>query len=501
MMNSNARRCHPRVRARAGARRQAIRTPRPQSTTIRLALTGLATAALTLPATPALASPAPSRTTTGEATALLPAASQVGRDQRFRVQFGLRADAQYVGSVIDGRSSESELAQPWGVFLTPPEARSMAYRMELNAAIESPRFQHDLHTSSDFGGLWVDQKAGGIVHVLFTHDLDAHRSELRSFFPYPAALRVDAAGHTEEELRALMNRITAERAMWASRGLELSLVQEDVVHNGVVVRFPDLRSPLLPAFHARYGSAVTMTSGSVPRLTAGTYGPCYVSGAGGKCGFIDSPPFRGGQEIDQYNASGLVVTICTSGFPVYRRTGVLGDTFWVLTASHCGPLSSRWEQVATPVGSANASAAGSGYDGMTISTAGGSSVVHGQILRTVVRSGQTWDGVYDPIYSQQGQDADYVGEPMCQAGITSAYVCGQEVIHSENLCLPTCYNFLRESSYASKGGDSGGPNYDTSGTAIGTTTADDQCSCGTNQSVWQQIYDTTHALSVLVLTT
>lgn len=213
-----------------------------------------------------------------------------------------------------------------------------------------------------------------------------------------------------------------------------------------------------------------------------------------KTGYLDSPPLSGGSEIDN-NVAG---TYCTGAFIVGR--GTFPSTWELLTAGHCGSVGDLITQTVWPVGRVDANQFRSGYDSMTIPFTD-TTITH-RVFRDFDSANNE---VYDQIGDVQTQDEDWVGEYMCQAGVTSTFVCGTEAIHDETVYYPdqnqTLYH-MREASFPSIPGDSGGPVYDPqhNGWAIGITSGVATYSNGTQQEIFQHIYDAANRIGVTVKT-
>jgi streptogrisin C len=156
-------------------------------------------------------------------------------------------------------------------------------------------------------------------------------------------------------------------------------------------------------------------------------------------------PYRAGIQI--YHGTG----ICTSGF-IVKKNGT--SNYYMLTAGHCGPTGYAWfhDEVQVGVASFRAYANLGNADAELISRAGTTGhknwiyVLSTEMARTV-----------DTV---EGHDADTVGDSVCQSGVTTGFWCGTIVnvdldgIPDDNGIIT---NNLREATYASNPGDSGGP--------------------------------------------
>jgi hypothetical protein len=129
------------------------------------------------------------------ATALA-ADPEIGSAIGFRTAFGLRADPAYVRSVALDSGSSSER---WDVPLTAAEEAEMARRTS---------FQEDLDgllavgssRADIFGGLRIDQPAGGVIDIALTTDTLANRALFASVAPPGSTIRFRTVTRTQRQL-------------------------------------------------------------------------------------------------------------------------------------------------------------------------------------------------------------------------------------------------------------------------------------------------------------
>jgi hypothetical protein len=206
------------------------------------------------------------------------APADIGAARQFRQTFGLRSDATYVRGLA-GRPATA----PWPVPLTASEKAEMDRRV----AIQND--MGDLHAfgaanPAVFGGVWIDQAAGGVVEVQITGNPNRYAASIRARAPEHARIRLVSVANTLAELTRLVDRLDRERAFVASLGAEIYEVGPDVRTNrvqlGLSVVTPEIRS----ALERRYGSgSITVFQTAEPQLT--------VCNSRNDC---IGPPLRGG---------------------------------------------------------------------------------------------------------------------------------------------------------------------------------------------------------------
>lgn len=127
-------------------------------------------------------------------------APEIAEHVRVREVFGLRADPEYVADVAADPRADSEM---FGIPLLPDETVEMLRRFRAQEDLD--RFKaYAAEHPDEFGGLYIDQQAGGEVVMLFTASLERHRLAVAALAPPGVNARVRRAQFTEVELdRAL----------------------------------------------------------------------------------------------------------------------------------------------------------------------------------------------------------------------------------------------------------------------------------------------------------
>ncbi len=170
----------------------------------------------------------------------------------------------------------------------------------------------------NFGGAWVDQKAN-VAHVLVkdtpTNAVANASLAIGKNIRHPETVVYDRAQFSRKELRAIQDKIIADRAMIASKGTNVVAVGEKTDANKLLVQV--------------VSSSVTTTSAATTTL-----GQLYGSNALVVQAVASAPeladrnagyPYRGGYSLNGTNGEN-----CTLGFVGYTAT-----QWEIITAGHC----------------------------------------------------------------------------------------------------------------------------------------------------------------------
>ncbi len=232
----------------------------------------------------------------------------------FRVQFGLQADPDFIATVQSNPTATLEL----GVPLLPTELADLQHRNEIADAAFG--LQPYLENDPRFGGMWMDQAAGGVVVIDELGSDVAFEQAISSALPSGTSLRFAPARYPFAQLTAI--RDAAEGAQDAlARSLGLSLIAIDPVSNAVTLGLDPYSTAGAEALQKAYGEAVHVTSEPIDRVTT--------------CVSADNcpdPSYKGGLGIyNTYGGTGW----CTSGFAAGKVTGGTANHWYMLTAGHC----------------------------------------------------------------------------------------------------------------------------------------------------------------------
>jgi hypothetical protein len=218
----------------------------------------------------------------------------VAESVAFRRTEGLRADVDYVQSLINDPSTD-RARDIYGVALTAHEAQLLADRdraagmdvatgavafddatrfttsdiaREVTGAGSSPAAHPD--PIERYGADHPDAYAGsylaqGWTYVGFTSDADAHLARLQGQTSIP--LRAFTATHTLAHLEAMATRVVADDELLGAQGIELQAVATDVKANVVDVVVRVLTDRAKRYLTDRYGSSVRVSEDTIEPAT------------------------------------------------------------------------------------------------------------------------------------------------------------------------------------------------------------------------------------------
>lgn len=358
---------------------------------------------------------------------------EVGAALNFRTTFGYSTDPELVRALERDPGADRK----YSVALTADEMADMDRRMAIQNAME-PLVEYAHLFPDTFGGIHVDQAAGGVFYFSFTSGIGARQSVLETMVPAGADIRYREVERTEAEIDELVYQASRDLEFHSSLGITAHDVASNTALNGVDIFVEPFSSEIAVALEQRYGSGIRVVPGTAPELTA-----CVNRD---NC---DGPPIMAGVSND-WN--------CTVGFGVHGSS--VGTNRRFLTAGHCvyqvvtqyGWSGWEWFHHNTSLG---LSTAHSWYDYSTADagTMGNvSSTKHSR--RVMYDATPSWY----TTSSRQGATSDYQGFAICQSGHTSGFRCG--TILSTN----TTPNYggvhmtnQRQANYLVQVGDSGGP--------------------------------------------
>lgn len=357
-----------------------------------------------------------------------PTAAAIDNAIHFRQEFGLNSDLAHVRSVEAGEDAH-QVGYP--VPMTADERAAWDRRAQVEAGLE-PLLAYGEARPDEFGGLWVDQAAGGIVDVGFVGNAEAHRAAIEALSPEGATLRLHAVANTVGALEALQVAIGDDVDFQKALDIEVQLTYVSVSENRVVVGVSDVRDEVVKAFADRYGE------GSVRLFAGGTGEPTGCTSRANCPG----PPLRGGIS-GSYSCS-------------MAYYAVQDNDYRMLTAGHCAGLFASWSQngyVAMGSVVSNSFHQESTADAATIA----GTETRARKSNWVYYSAST----HTAIQYVQSSTQDYQGQTVClSARMKDPVRCGQ--IRSTNARVQLSgvwLNQQRIASYDWVGGDSGGATY------------------------------------------
>ena len=342
----------------------------------------------------------------------------------FRRTFGLTIDTTRVTSLEVDPTADRK----YSVALSAEEVAEMDRRMEIQEAM-TPLVEYARSQAHTFGGLHVDQAAGGVYHFAFTADVAKHQVALESLSPSGAQIVVRQVARTEAQIDALVDLVARDVDFGAEAAVTVHNVRSSAANNSVEVFIEPYSLDKALAFQDRYGPAVTVFPGEEPRLTA-----CFTWD---NC---PGPPIMAGISNNWD---------CTVGFGIW-----MDGQRRFLTAGHCVyQVVSGWEwfHAGTSLG---VSTDHSWFD-MSAADAGSmgnvSSTIHSN--RVLATTQPAWHG----MTSVQQATGDYDGMAICKSAQTTGFDCG--TILSRNATPNydgTRMKWQRQAQYHVWDGDSGG---------------------------------------------
>jgi hypothetical protein len=352
---------------------------------------------------------------------------------KFRDEFGFSTDLALVDSLL---AEDAGANDRWGVPLTTSEGVEMERRQAISDSLDA--LLPKLTEIAGYAGIYVDQRAGGVVDIAFVDDPESHRAAILDALPPNTEIRLRKAQRSWDELVTIQHEIRNDAPFWGSQGVALFSVSANVIANRVEVGVSDARPSIAQLFSDRYGSdAISLAENGSASVTSCT--------SRSDC---PGPPFRGGLKITR---SGTTYS-CSNAFFVTQSGHVR-----YMTAGHCsgGAVGTVFTHPGLPGGMStvktNSYYSGTQADAATL----------GELTTTydndwVYRTSTT---VWDIDTADTGIA---VGDPVCLSGYRAdATRCGTIVNTSIDVCI-NCGSGVFwlldqvEVSYSWLFGDSGG---------------------------------------------
>lgn len=341
---------------------------------------------------------------------------------RFRDEFGISTDRAFVTALAPSPG--------YPVRMSGPEQADWDRRMRIDEGM-GPLLDYGELNHTEFGGLWVDQAAGGVIHMGFTSGIERHRQAALALAPREAEIEVHTTARSLTELDELQAFIDGDVAFQESVGADIQMSMVNTPLNVVTIGVGPLSAESRRALDERYGDdAIEVLHGGRGSTTACTSRSNCIG-----------PPLRGG-------VSGSYG--CSLAYYVVQD----GD-YRILTAGHCAALFSSWSHAGVALGTmvSRSWAQNKTADAATISGASAASLKSNRVYAT--------GAGYSQLTSSQASSADYVGQAVClSARMADAVRCGQ--IRSKDVTITLSGVTLknqRVASYSYQSGDSGGAVY------------------------------------------
>ena len=146
-----------------------------------------------------------------------------------RTSLGLRSDAEYVEAV---HAAADSVRHDFGILVTPDEAAELDRRFEAQDDLGALAAYGAEHPDT-FGGMYIDQAAGGDVVLLFTRDVELHARAVSALAPAGVAVRVRQVDFTGAELNEVIEGL--DRGSMNQPELAMVGVWVDVIRNVVTL--------------------------------------------------------------------------------------------------------------------------------------------------------------------------------------------------------------------------------------------------------------------------
>jgi hypothetical protein len=345
------------------------------------------------------------------------------RQIEFRRQFGLDASVTHV------RSSQAlEKSEAWGIPLTAGEEQEMARRGRVSDGLGP--LQKAVESETGFSGIYIDQAAGGIIHI---RALPASRKRMQQLAaqlaPADSTVFVDDAMYSDAELQDLRLQI---QSLMVSRAVDISTLTVDVIANRVAV---GLNPPTFDADRTQLkgmfpGAPLTIFAEPHGTPAACTQDACW-------------PPSRGGITLS-------TSFVCTSTFNAKNGAG----NVFLVTAGHCANenvpgtinVSFFHNGVNRGKNTVNAWKGASSFADATIVDISNAAVSNLIYVTSAVQRAMT---------SKKALNAGVVGDPICANGVVTDFFCGviKDVDIDVNNGVPLLHQRLASIDIAQ--GDSG----------------------------------------------
>ncbi|HWC82819.1 MAG TPA: hypothetical protein VG756_22940 [Pseudonocardiaceae bacterium] len=369
-----------------------------------------------------------------------------------RAAFGLNDQLSYVRQ-IDNATIPFVISDIIGISVTPAEQANLEHREIVGAVI--PQIDSAEKHSASYAGAWIDQAAGGVVHIAFTTlPSPLAVTTLQNMFPSNSIVQIDAASVPLTRLLSLENSLAASTAVLRKHGVLVESTALDELANTVDV---DVSSPLSQAYavlNSQFGSSGLTVRETTPSLSV-QEGVAQPQAAGNRD--IRTGPLYGGEYIDNGFAA------CTAGY-ANSQGNVVKSNLFMITAGHCAPPV-NWRQ-------------GLNFDqGVDIGRGGDNGFYSGNSTTNcdcqtigVLPSGKPTTSVLvnnnAPYRFTQLPVAYYSGEPTCISGAseytnTGSIMCGTIMILEASAFVDppgiTVEQLIETTVTATGFGDSGAP--------------------------------------------
>ncbi|MFC5446828.1 hypothetical protein [Paenibacillus aestuarii] len=167
----------------------------------------------------------------------------IEKNSKFRETFGLDTEQNHMRSLIKTEQSLfTGKGKKYGVVLTQNEEEALDKRIDMqkNGVPKIKEYIKANIKNGSFGGIYIDQKSGGIVNIGFKGSLEKLNKEandIKDLYGNPHLIKFYEAKYTEDELNDLHQQVDDSRFEIEKAGIKLvsvrTLLPEQKVQIGV----------------------------------------------------------------------------------------------------------------------------------------------------------------------------------------------------------------------------------------------------------------------------
>lgn len=165
---------------------------------------------------------------------------------RMRESLGLRSDVEWVLAVAE---LPEAVVSEGGFLVTPAEDAELRRRFDGQGRLDG-LIAYGAENADTFGGLYIDQAAGGVVVLLFTDDLERHANAVAGLAPPGLRVQLKSARYSEAELVEIVEGI--DFGALRAEGYEVNSAGVDTIANVVRIEaksnLPNARARLEERF-------------------------------------------------------------------------------------------------------------------------------------------------------------------------------------------------------------------------------------------------------------
>ncbi|MDF2650843.1 MAG: hypothetical protein K0Q73_6648 [Paenibacillus sp.] len=348
---------------------------------------------------------------------------------RLRNDLGFNTDINHVKSVASASDNQ------YGIYLNAEEKIELEKRLEIQK-IKLPEIKSYLKqttidavyaavTEDIFGGLFIDQKSGGIVNIGFKDDIniDKIKKDIINIIGDTKRVKFFKAIYSEKELKAIHLKIDELAQSNQSNEFKILSVNTDIKNQRIEVGIQTY-NPTTSKYAQELinnEAVVVIEAQENKDMSRSAY----------------TRPLEGGLEIYTYNGT------CTGAFSAYDSTG-----YYYITAGHCGSIGNSVGQGNAIIGNITKRSYGAYSDAAAIAISPNDASWYLYLNSSRASN----------FNSHEGYNADNVGDYVCKSGRTTGFDCGfiQSVDYSGFWGI-TYFTDIRTASFQSQPGDSGSP--------------------------------------------